>query len=959
MRELRGGGSAGAVPGGGVWPAPHISADQAAALAQAGIGLVARPFLARLGDGGAQAVEAALDPALELSRGFVEGVTEDPGALDQYRERLHDALESFMSDPLATPLNRAMEREELRSAALEPVGELLHLARDRTVESVDASLRRAVQSPLVRPVIMLAGETDEEVEAWISRVDGALAEALEANPLSESELDALQKLTDILWEPSGDERLVRLLPPAVRERLAAMRRRVGERRAAFREGVRNLEHAVEDGSVGRLVQDELRVASERARAFREQLRDRLAEAFATRGGSRQETGGRLQEPPAESRTETRDATKPDKPRRPSRPTLKAMNAGVRADRERRILGRLTKLAKKLLKGEPSAPLRKSLGKVAAAASERPAKAKKLKNRLRKELKGLKERLRGGETYTEKDLVSFLPEVMASLEEGGGRRKALQLQQFESHPFFAQFVTQMADRMQPILKQAHEAASDALSEFQAQADARWSEEQAAMQEFRDSHPAPEGGTIDGSDAPPGTRMFRSAFRAAEALLGRISQGIDDQIAQSTAYGGQLWGGAPAVKAFRERIGAVFRSMFARADPQTATYAMHQMLDPGLKLDYDLATLVDGEAVGEFERYRGRVDEEIQAFLQAPPDGSVCAEECRIKRAQKIWEAVLAPAEAAFRSVMGRAKEDVTRAVDDELRAVTAPLRPFLRRVGQEDELDAYIASVDEAVHDAAFNFNHTGHEDVDAWAEVAERIAAPQIRMQEAAAEFTGLEPVVDIRAGIQTAREHIHERLSYLEARVEAATSPEALLELSDTVGEQVQTRIAAIQERIRSRMAEVQQWRSGQAGQPPQTEAKAAPGGAARPLDPVAPGSALFYRPGMPQDEFEVWLASRVQSRLGLAWPLPAELTRTIHQAASVLSDRPRWLFQQIAVLEGEGQSGSALVGALVSRVRQRAMKSQVRGWEGRGCDMEQIQELLHQFWMDGEEWVVEDPGC
>ena len=99
--------------------------------------------------------------------------------------------------------------------------------------------------------------------------------------------------------------------------------------------------------------------------------------------------------------------------------------------------------------------------------------------------------------------------------------SLQLQQFESHPFFAQFVTQMADRMQPILKQAHEAASDALSEFQAQADARWSEEQAAMQEFRDSHPAPEGGTIDGSDAPPGTRMFRSAFRAAEALLGRIS------------------------------------------------------------------------------------------------------------------------------------------------------------------------------------------------------------------------------------------------------------------------------------------------------------------------------------------------------------------------------------------------------------------------------------------------------
>ena len=122
----------------------------------------------------------------------------------------------------------------------------------------------------------------------------------------------------------------------------------------------------------------------------------------------------------------------------------------------------------------------------------------------------------------------------------------------------------------------------------------------MQEFRDAHPTPEGAPADGSEVPPGARVFRSAFQAAEALLGRISQRIDDRIAQSSAFGAQLWGGAPAIKAFRERIGGVFRSMFTRADPQTAAYAMHQMLDPGLKLEYDLAALVDGEAVGEFER-----------------------------------------------------------------------------------------------------------------------------------------------------------------------------------------------------------------------------------------------------------------------------------------------------------------------------------------------------------------------
>ena len=932
--------TAGAV-GGGQWP--HLSGPQAQALAQAGIGLVARPFFAHLGEGEAQAVEAALDPALELSRGFVEGVTEDPEALDLYRERLHDALESFLSDPLAKPLNRAMEREELRSAALEPVVELLHRARERTVEGVDASLRRAVDSPLVKPVLALAGETDEEIEAWITRVDEALAEALKAAPLSESELDALQKLTDILWEPSGDERLVRLLPPAMRERLAVMRRRVSERRAAFREGVRNLEHAVEDGSVGRLVQGELQVASERARAFREQLRARLTEAFgargdtAARGGPRQEVGGRLQEP----RKESHD-TLPSQRRRPSQPTLKSHKAGVRADREERIRRRLTKLAQKLLQDEPSELLRSAIGKAAAAASKRPVLAKKLRNRFRKE-RPFSPR---SKTYTEKDIFSFLEKFIAALEESGGRRKVLQLQQPVSHPFFAQFVNQLTDRMRPVLKQAHEAASQAFDEFQAQADARWSQEQAAMQEFRDAHPAPEGGPADGSEVPPGTRVFRSAFRAAEALLGRISQRIEDQIAQSSTLGAQLWGGAPAIKAFRERIGAVLRSMFTRADPQTAVYAMHQMLDPGLKLEYDLATLVDGEAVGEsFERYRERVDDEIQAFLQAPPDGSECTEECRIRRAQQIWGAVLAPAEAAFRSVMRRAKEDVTRAVDDELRAVTAPLRPYLRSVGQEDELDAYIASVDEAVREAAFNLNHTGHEDVDAWAEVAERIAAPQIQIQQTTAEFTGLEPIVDIRAGIQTAREHIHERLSFLEERVDAATSPEALLELTDAVGNQVQGRIAAIQERIRSRMAEAQQRRSEQL----QATAKAAA------MNPAA----VFYRPGMPQGEFEAWLASRVQSRLGLAWPLPAELTQTIHKAASVLSERPRWLFHQIAALEQKGESGSGLVGALVSRVRQRAMKRQVLRWEGRGCDHEQIQGLLHQFWLDGEEWVLDDPGC
>ena len=122
---------------------------------------------------------------------------------------------------------------------------------------------------------------------------------------------------------------------------------------------------------------------------------------------------------------------------------------------------------------------------------------------------------------------------------------------------------------------------------------------------------------------------------------------------------------------------------------------------------------------------------------------------------------------------------------------------------------------------------------------------------------------------------------------------------------------------------------------------------------------AAVFYRPGMPQGEFEAWLANRVQSRLGLAWPLPAELTQAIHKAASVLSERPRWLFHQITSLEQEGESGSGLVGALVSRVRQRAMKRQVLRWEGRGCDHEQIQGLLHQFWLDGEEWVLDDPGC
>jgi hypothetical protein len=908
--------------------------------------MVARPFLARLSEGETRAVEAALDPALELSRGFVEGVTEDPEALDQYRERLHDALESFLSDPLAKPLNRAMEREELRSAALEPIVELLHRARERTVEGVDASLRRAVESPLVKPVLVLAGETDEEVEAWISRVDEALVEALKAAPLSESELDALQKLTDILWEPSGDERLVRLLPPAVRERLAVMRRRVSERRAAFRDGVRSLERAAEDGSVGRLVQGELQVAGERARVFREQLRGRLAEAFGARGDAtargapRQEIGGRLQE----SRKETRDVL-PSERRQPSQPSLKSLKAGVRADREKRILHRLTKIAQELLQDEPSELLRSAIGKVAAAASKRPNLARKLRKRFRKELP-----FRRGDgprkTYTEKDIFSFLSKVVGALEGGGGRRKVLQLQQPASHPFFAQFVGQLADQMRPVLKQAHEAASQAFDEFQAQADSRWSQEQAAMQEFRDAHPTPEGAPADGSEVPPGTRVFRSAFQAAEALLGRISQRIDDRIAQSSAFGAQLWGGAPAIKAFRERIGGVFRSMFTRADPQTAAYAMHQMLDPGLKLEYDLAALVDGEAVGEFERYRGRVDDEIQAFLQAPPDGSVCTEECRIRRAQEIWGAVLAPAEAAFRSVTSRAREDVTRAVDDELRAVTAPLRPYLRSVGQEDELDAYIASVDEAVRDAAFNLNHTGYEDVDAWAEVVERIAAPQIQIQQTTAEFTGLEPIIDIRAGIQTAREHIHERLSFLEERVDAATSPEALLELTDAVGSQVQGRIAAIQERIRSRMAEAQQRRSEQI---PQAIAKAAA------MNPAA----VFYRPGMPQGEFEAWLANRVQSRLGLAWPLPAELTQAIHKAASVLSERPMWLFHQITSLEQEGESGSGLVGALVSRVRQRAMKRQVLRWEGRGCDHEQIQGLLHQFWLDGEEWVLDDPGC
>ena len=61
----------------------------------------------------------------------------------------------------------------------------------------------------------------------------------------------------------------------------------------------------------------------------------------------------------------------------------------------------------------------------------------------------------------------------------------------------------------------------------------------MQEFRDAHPTPEGAPADGSEVPPGARVFRSAFQAAEALLERTSQRIDDRIAQSLAFGAQLW------------------------------------------------------------------------------------------------------------------------------------------------------------------------------------------------------------------------------------------------------------------------------------------------------------------------------------------------------------------------------------------------------------------------------------
>ena len=286
---------------------------------------------------------------------------------------------------------------------------------------------------------------------------------------------------------------------------------------------------------------------------------------------------------------------------------------------------------------------------------------------------------------------------------------------------------------------------------------------------------------------------------------------------------------------------------------------------------------------------------------------------------------------------RARDGFTDAVDERLRAVTAPLRPYLRNVGQEDDLDAFIEGVDAAVHEAAFNTNLTAHQDIDAWAEVAERLAEPQVQFQAAAAGFTGIEPVVDIREGINTAREHIHERLSFLEDQLDATASPEALLALSEEVGAQVQGRLAALRERIREQVA---------TASVPQPR-----------LWPRPPPD-IVYRRDMPQPEFEHWLVSRVKKRLGLPayQHVSSELEEAIHKAAGVLIERPKWVFHEIGVLEQQGEHGSGLVGALVSRMRQRAMRRQVVQWEKLGCSHDQVQERLRQFWVEGQEWVADE---
>mgnify|MGYP002877280934 CR=1 FL=1 len=937
----------------------------------AGLSLFARPLLARLGGNRAEAVEAVLDPALERSRDFVTEVTHDPEALDEYRERLHDALESFMSDPLATPIIRTMEREELVSAAFEPLQDLATLAGERTVEEVDGALRRAVGSPLVKPVIALAGETDEEIGQWIARVDEALREALQAQPLTEDELDALEKFMDVLMEPSGDPRLVGLLPPPIRERLAGMRERVAGRRAAFRGGVRGIETAIRDGSVGRLVQQELFRAGNLTRSFGQQIQSRLSDAYASRGraaarGSLQEAAReRLAAVPPERRQEARESlsaragqrgqnTRSSKVRPKSR--LRANSVAreqKRAARAARIERRFTTLATKLLGTAPSESLQSILKETAVSLSMRPGTAKRLRSKI---VQAFPFRRNDQDPFvTEAEFFQALsaPPVFNAREIGGmpdavmhdasGRtwddtlRRKLAMQgtphQLEH---YAQSMRQnVVEQMRPLLKQAHEAASQAYEEFQAQADERWAGERETMREWRDAHPEAQGG----ADVPPGTRVIRSAFNMAETFLGGIRARIDEQLTRSSEAAERLWGGAPAIKQFRERIGAAVQMMFAHPNPQVVKHAMHAMLDPGMKLEYDLAALVQGKMPADFEHYKEIVDHEIQNFLEAPPDGSDCSEECRIRRAQKIWDAVLAPAEAAFKAAMDRARDRFTDAVDERLEAVTDPLRPYLRSVGQEDDLDAFIEGVDAAVREAAFNTNLTAHEDIDAWAEVAERLAEPQVQFQAAAAGLTGIEPIVDIREGISTAREHIHERLSFLEDQLDATASPEALLALSEEIGAQVQGRLVDLRERIR-----------GQVGTLSVPQPRLWP----------RPPPDIVYRRDMSQPEFEHWLVSRVKKRLGLPAyqhdSTTAELEEAIHNAAGILIERPKWVFHEIGVLEQQGEHGSRLLGALVSSVRQRAMRRQVVHWEKLGCSHDQVQERLRQFWLEGQESVADD---
>ena len=74
------------------------------------------------------------------------------------------------------------------------------------------------------------------------------------------------------------------------------------------------------------------------------------------------------------------------------------------------------------------------------------------------------------------------------------------------------------------------------------------------------------------------------------------------------------------------------------------------------------------------------------------------------------------------------------------------------------------------------------------------------------------------------------------------------------------------------------------------------------------------------------------------------------------ILIERPKWVFHEIGVLEQQGERGSRLLGALVSSVRQRAMRRQVVHWEKLGCSHDQVQERLRQFWLEGQESVADD---